>query len=161
MQNYEREIIDNVDRRPGRFYATPYFWIRPKFQRLAERGYNRTYFMTNGGRPRDGEYARFTPDLDAGKYEVAFAEETPFEPERRAMSDKGPQSVNPDLNPNSRFMVRVRSRGGDERLWVEPHRNRVIGTYEFDEGMDGFVEVLAEGSTGQVLVDAVVFRRVD
>ncbi len=161
MRNYGQDIVHNLDHRPGRFYATPYFWVRPKFQRLEERGYNRQYFMTNGGRPRGGEFARFTPDLEAGKYEVTFAEETPFEPERRAMSPKGPQSVNPSLNPNSRFMVRVRSRDDDQRLWVEPHRSRAIGVFEFDEGMDGFVEILAEGSTGQVLVDAVVFRKVD
>jgi hypothetical protein len=34
----------------------------------------------------------------------------------------------------------------------------VLGTFEFDEGGDGYVQFLAAGSRGQVLADAVRFR---
>lgn len=43
---------------------------------------------------------------------------------------------------------------------MEPAKSLLIGVFEFDEGMDGFVEILAEGSTGQVLVDAVLFEKI-
>ena len=93
--------------------------------------------------------------------EVSLSEETPFEPERRAMSVNGPQPVNTQLNPESRFAVRVKSKDGDEIIWIEPSKSRIIGTFEFNEGMDGFVDILSEGSAGQVLVDAIIFEKLN
>ncbi|HLU90904.1 MAG TPA: PKD domain-containing protein [Cyclobacteriaceae bacterium] len=154
-----RETIDNEDQRVNRFYSTPYFWVGPRFHRWEEKG-NGEFYLTNGGRSRKGEFARFTPDLEAGKYEVSFADATPFDPARRAMSRQGQQPVNPELNPEPRFAVRVVSKQGAETIWMEPAKSPVIGVFEFDEGMDGFVEILAEGSTGQVLVDAVTFEKI-
>jgi hypothetical protein len=54
----------------------------------------------------------------------------------------------------------VRHKAGEQLVWVEPAKNRVVGTFDFEEITNGFVEVLAEGKTGQVLLDAVVFKRV-
>lgn len=172
-RNLQQEIIDHSDTRFDRFYITPYFWVMPKFHRWVDRGYKDNFYLTNGSRSRKGEYARFTPDLEAGTYEVSLSEETPFEPERRAMSaNNGPQPVNAELNPNSRFAVRVKSKNGDEIIWMEPSKltksqkihedwlaSRIIGTFEFNEGMDGFVDILSEGSTGQVLIDAIIFKK--
>lgn len=130
-------VSDNGD---ASFHATPYFWLGHKFRLWKEKGYNGSY-LTNGARAEAGEAARFAPRLRAGRYEVAFVEETPFA-----------------LDPQSRFAVRVKHKHGDERLWMEPARSRLIGQFEFEEGEEGFVEVLAEGSRGQVIVDAVRFR---
>lgn len=127
--------VDDLD---DGFYATPYFWVGPRFNHWKELGYGGRY-LTNGGRSTEGEFARFTPDLRAGCYEIAFSDRTPFQ-------------------EGTRFAVRVRHRSGDDTVWVEPARSRVIGTFEFDEGTDGFVEVTAAGSTGQVFADAVTFR---
>jgi hypothetical protein len=41
-----------------------------------------------------------------------------------------------------------------------PNPTKVIGTFEFNEGTDGFVEILAEGSEGQVPADAVIFKKI-
>lgn len=41
---------------------------------------------------------------------------------------------------------------------MEPNCSRLVGVFEFEEGAEGFVEIEAGGSTGQVLVDAVRFR---
>ncbi len=153
--------VDNAERLPGRFYCTPYFWVSPSNTAVVQ-GYNnwrelvKHTFLTNGGRARKGEFARFTPDLEAGRYRVAFAKETPFEPQMRAA--KGVVPVDSVLNPDSRFMVRVKRHGGVDTVWAEPHRSRTVGEFEFDEGMDGFVEILAENSSGQVMADAVVFE---
>jgi hypothetical protein len=173
------EVIHHGDLRHNRFYATPYFWVRPQFNRWVERGYRNDFYLTNGGRATKGEYCRFKPDLEAGTYRVYFPEETPFEPERRANApQKDPMvvpvylypqqlnppfrqmSVNPEYNPESRFTVRVVSKSGEQTIWIEPSKSREIGTFEFFEGMDGYVDVLAEGSTGQVLVDTIVFERI-
>ena len=94
--------------------------------------------MTNGARPRDGEFVRFTPDLKAGRYEVSFSPNTPFA-------------------PRAEFNVRIRHKLGDEVRRVNPADSRAIGTFEFDEGMDGFVEIRAGESKGLVIADAVVF----
>ena len=56
------------------------------------------------------------------------------------------------------FDVRVRHTQGDQLVHVEPDTSRVIGSFEFDEGMDGFVEIHADKSRGVVIADAVVFR---
>ncbi len=142
-------VVD--DRDPG-FYATPHFWLAPPFHGWPGKygaGFGGRY-LANGGRPEEGEFARFTPDLAAGRYEVSLHEETPFE-KVAAFRREGPM----------RFRARVRHAEGDDGVWVSPTESRTIGTFRFEEGADGFVEILAAGSAGQVLLDAVRFRKVD
>jgi PKD repeat protein len=166
-------IIDDKD---DEFYCTPYFWVGHRFHgwgwpelKNAE-GYNH-FYLINGQRAREGEYARFTPDLEAGTYDVWLYERTPYA--------SGP----PANNEPARFQVRVVHVEGDTVVWMEPERTqgffprpykdqigwrwlepqptRKIGTFRFEEGNDGFVEIIAEGSTGQVIVDAVRFLKMD
>ena len=54
-----------------------------------------------------------------------------------------------------RFRVRVHHAKGDDVVWVEPGKSRVVGVYPFAEGTDGYVQVYAEGSLGEVVADAV------
>ena len=129
--------VDDCD--PG-FCCTPWFWVGLHFHKWKDKGFGGAY-LTNGARATEGEFARFTPDLRAGRYEVSFSDRTPF-------------------GRGARFAVRVRHAKGEESVWVEPAESLVIGTFEFDEGTDGFVEIRTAGSTGQVLADAVTFRPV-
>jgi PKD repeat protein len=139
-------VVDDLD--PG-CTATPGFWLRPRFSdhhpAKWKRGHGGTY-LVNGGRPDEDAVVRFTPDLASGTYAVSFPETTPF------LAWEG---APPDL----RFAVRVRHRGGTDVVWVEPLKNRAIGTFEFTEGADGYVEILSRDSRGQVVADAVQFRR--
>jgi hypothetical protein len=130
------------DAGPG-FYATPYFWVGHRFCRCPadQRGYA-GFYLTNGGRADPGQFARFTPDLQAGRYEVFLSDETPF-------------------SPGVEFDVRIRHAEGEETVRVQPKASRAIGTFAFQEGMDGYIEILAEGSKGLVIADAVVFRKTD
>jgi len=130
--------VDDLD---DGFWCTPGFWVGPRFNHWTELGYGGRY-LANGGRAVDGEFARFTPDLSAGRYEVSFSDRTPFD-------------------DDAEFDVRVRHRDGDKTVRVHPSESLVIGVFEFDEGTDGFVELQAGGSTGQVLADAVVFRGIN
>jgi hypothetical protein len=137
------------------FYATPYFWVGHRFHKGPPKGYN-GFSLVNGKRASPGEFARFTPDLRAGKYEVFF-----------------PEIVSSWQDEPVRFAVRIKHKGGTDTVWVQPERSsslsiwdhmepnptKVIGVFDFDEGTDGYVEILAEGSTGQVPADAVVFKR--
>lgn len=152
------EVIDNEENRYYRFYCTPYFWVAPRFKRWREKGYG-NFYLTNGGRSATGEYARFRPDLEAGRYEISFTKETPFDPQKRAMKGLEKLTVNKALNPSTMFALRIHSLRGDKTIWVEPAKSTLIGTFEFSEGMDGYVDVLSEGSTGQVLVDAIIFKK--
>ena len=127
-----------VDDRDEGFCCTPYFWVGHRFCRCTRRGFGGRY-LTNGGRAEPGRFARFTPDLAAGRYEVRLSDETPFA-------------------PGTRFSVRVRHARGEGAVRVSPARSRRIGVFDFDEGADGFVEVLAEGADGPVAADAVVFE---
>ncbi len=136
-QHPTTKVIDDADEG---FYATPWFWIGHRLK-LHPHGYGGFHLM-NGGRAREGEYARFTPDLDEARYEVSLSDQTPFD-------------------PDVRFAVHVHHAQGDQMVWMEPARSRRIGVFAFHDGTDGYVEILAAGSTGQVLADAVVFKRLD
>lgn len=125
-------------RSPG-FYCTPYFWACPGHHTWPK-GHG-GQVLTNGARAAEDELARFTPALAAGRYEVALSPKTPFD-------------------NDAAFLVRVRHASGDDTIRVQPAASRTIGTFVFDEGADGFVEILARDSAGQVLVDAVSFKRV-
>jgi hypothetical protein len=128
------------DRDPG-FYATPYFWVGHRFCRCPfERRGCDGFYLTNGRRARDGEFVRFTPDLEAGRYTVSFPKETPF-------------------SDGTEFNVRVRHLNGEETLRIRPALSHTIGTFDFGEGTDGFVEIPAAGSKGLVVADALRFRR--
>jgi len=129
-----------VDDQDDGFYATPYFWVGHRFCRCPrDRRGHQGFYLTNGAEPAAGEFVRFTPDLRGGTYEVALSEATPFREE-------------------AEFDVRVRHRGGETTVRVRPQKSRGIGTFEFDEGTDGFVEILTGGSTALVIADAVVFQ---
>lgn len=129
-----------VDDRDTGFWATPYFWVGHRFSRCPpdKRGYN-GFYRTNGGRAMAGQVARFTPDLEAGRYEVLLSDQTPF-------------------RPDTAFNVRVRHRRGDQTVRMRPAESRRIGVFDFDEGTDGFVEIQAADSRGLVIADAVVFK---
>ncbi|MFD1141200.1 PKD domain-containing protein [Larkinella insperata] len=158
--NFSQEIVDNADVRESRFYSTPYFWVAPQFKRWKEKGF-RDGYLTNGGRATPGEFVRFRPDLAAGTYELFFAEETPFDPQRRATEGQKKFPVDSQRNPVPKFKVKVHSRKGDEEIWVKPTESLSIGKFSFWEGMDGYIDILSEGSVGQVLVDAIIFRKVE
>jgi len=131
-----------IDDRDSACYATLCFWVGHRFCRCPKgrRGHG-DFYLTNGSRPAADEFVRFTPDLRSGRYEVALANETPF-------------------RPGTEFDVRVRHREGDSIVKLAPANSRTIGTFDFNEGTDGFVEILSEGSKGLVIADAVHFRRV-
>jgi hypothetical protein len=133
-------VVDNVDRG---FYATPYFWVGHRFSRCPRdrRGYA-GFYLTTGGRATAGEFARFTPDLQAGRYEVAFSDKTPFA-------------------AGVEFDVRIRHAAGEQTIRVRPDQSRKVGVWDFLEGTDGYIEILAEHSRGLVIADAVVFRHTD
>ena len=130
-----------IDDRDEGFFATPYFWVGHRFSRCPRdrRGHN-GFYLTNGSRAAAGEFARFTPDLAAGSYEVSFSEATPF-------------------SPDSEFNVRVRHAGGETTVRVHPRTSRRIGRFAFADGCDGFVEIQAADSRGLVIADAVRFAR--
>lgn len=135
-----REII--VDDQDPEFYATPSFWVGHQFLRCPERGHRKRY-LTNGSRATPGCIARFTPDLSAGRYEVRLHDETPLR--------------------DATAPVRIRHAQGETKLHFNPVKgnSRALGEFDFAEGNSGFVEFQAEGSTGLVVVDALVFRRID
>lgn len=139
-------VVDDLD--PA-CIATPGFWLRPRFSdhvpNLWTRGHAGTYLASGDGTV-PGAVVRFTPDLAAGSYAVSLHESTPFQPWKGA-----PEDV--------RFAVRVCHRRGTDTVWVEPLKDRSIGTFEFAEGKDGYVEIVAQGARGIVVVDAVRFDR--
>lgn len=135
-----REVI--VDDRDEGFYATPYFWVGHQLIRCPTRGY-RDRYLTNGARPTEGEFVRFTPDLAAGRYEVFMHNETP-------------------LVGDARFPVRVRHASGEKTFEFTPHqsKSRSLGVYDFNAGTGGYVEFHAADSEGAVIADALIFRKV-
>lgn len=129
--------IDDAD---AGFHATPYFWVGHRFCRSAgERRGHGGFYLTNGARAAAGQFARFTPDLRSGRYEVSFSEQTPF-------------------SAGTEFDVRVRHRHGEQIVRMMPTESRQIGSFEFNEGTDGYVQIETGDSKGLVIADAVLFR---
>lgn len=157
VPDYEPPPVVIMDDSYLGFYATPYFWVGHRFHRWPPKGYS-DFCLINGNRATAGEFARFTPDLRAGTYQVFL-----------------PEIVSSWQDESVRFAARVKHKNGIETVWMEPKRSKslgiwdhmipnptkVIGTFQFNEGTDGFVEILAAGSEGQVPVDAVIFKKVE
>ncbi len=133
-----------VDDRDDEFYATPYFWVGHQRQSWGAKGYRGRY-LTNGGIADDNAIVRYTPDLAAGRYEALFHPDTPF---RLADAE-------------SSFWVRVRHASGEEKIRFAPRqaKTRSLGSFDFAEGNEGFVEIAAKGSKGLIIADALIFRR--
>src|SRR5690606_24143456 len=106
------------------------------------------------------EYVRFHPDLEAGTYDVYFTAVTPFDPMKRIAANGRAETAHRHRNEDPGLNVRIVSKTGDRYKRVTPKPSTHIGTFEFYEGMDGYVDILSDGSTGQVLADAIVFRKV-
>lgn len=147
-QNGPRSSV-TVDNNDDECFAAPWAWVSPQFhQHFPDRwkpGYRGDYLVHTGA-GGCGELVRFTPDLRAGKYDISLPDETPFRP-----SPLAPEEV--------RFAVRVRHKHGLETVWIQPLESRRIGSFEFAEGTEGYVEILAEGASGLVVADAVRFER--
>lgn len=127
--------IDDTD---PEFYATPYFWVGQRSIRAKEKGWHGRY-LTNGSRPKKGEFARFTPDLPKGIYKIRLKEQTPY-------------------RDNTEFDVRIKHKNGTDIVRVNPSESLDIGEFEFLEGPDNYIEILAENSKGLVIADSVEFR---
>ena len=137
-------VIDDQD--PG-CYATPWFWFSPRFHNKWPDGFREIY-LTNGSRPNDGEFVRFAPLLRGGRYEVSISERTPVRPSE---TDK----------TEIRYAVRVKHKNGTDIVWVEPLDSLIIGTFDFHEGTDGYIEIMAGDSMGPIVADAVIFKPVE
>ena len=97
------------------------------------------------GRPGGGTVYQFTWEMRIDGQPITLS--TPFRPADTIDGEIG-------------FFVRIRHKNGVDKVWMEPEENRIIGTFEFDGGKDGFVEILAEGWEGLVVADAVEFKGV-
>ncbi|MBD3267564.1 PKD domain-containing protein [bacterium] len=137
----KKEVI--VDDRDAAFYATPYYWLAPRFHASWTQGYAGRYLM-NGGQAKKNAFVRFQPDLAAGTYQVKFSNQTPFRPTKIVESDIG-------------FYVVVHHKNGKEKIWIQPQKSRIIGQFAFEEGTDGYVDILADAAQGLVVADAVEF----
>lgn len=120
--------------------ATPYFWVAPRFPAWWPSPGHGSRAFFNGYRARKGEFVRYTPYLWGGLYEVLIGPSAPVE--------KG-----------SRFLARVRHARGTSTVPVEPAKSRRIGKFVFSCGSTGWVDILAEGSKGQVAADCLYFIR--
>jgi hypothetical protein len=138
-----------VDNEDSECRHSPALWLSPQFHRHVPdkwRPGHRGGYLFYGGSPDSEGVVRFTPDVLAGTYRVTLAEETPFPPTAQT-------------SETSRFQVRVRHKAGTEVVWVEPRKSREIGEFAFDQGKDGYVEILTSGAHGPVIADAVRFQR--
>ena len=126
---------------------SPGGWIEPRYRQPWPAGHKGSFLVAS---PPPGQmaYARFRPRLVAGRYAVTFADATPF--------DLGRSVGREPL----RLPVRVRHAHGEAKIMVTPTEDRTIGTFEFPEGIVGYVQVETEGARGLVLADAVRFRRI-
>jgi hypothetical protein len=101
-------------------------------------------YRHDGGRDRGRQWARFRPDLPrAGRYEVRL-------------------SYSPHPNRASNVPVTVHHAGGRTTVKVDQRKAPTLdqafvslGTFRFEKGTSGYVEVSNRGADGYVIIDAV------
>jgi hypothetical protein len=107
-------------------------------------GYVGTGYRHDGNESKGAMSARFTPDLPkAGKYQVALSYTT--NPNR---ATNVPVTVH-GVSGDKRFTINQKLKPAPEGIF------HVLGTFEFDAGKMGWVEISNAGTDGHVIVDAV------
>jgi hypothetical protein len=103
-----------------------------------------TGYRHDGGQDRGRQSARYTPDLPkAGKYEVRV-------------------SYSPNRNRATNVPVTIVHAGGRTTIKVDQRKAPTLagafvslGTYSFEKGKAGYVEISNQGVDGYVIIDAV------
>ncbi len=100
-------------------------------------------YLHDGNENQGKMRVRFTPKLKAGRYEVRLW-------------------YAPATNRATNATVVVRSRAGEKTIRVDQRRafkgdGALLGTFDFDAGEAGWVEVRNDGADGHVIADAVQF----
>jgi hypothetical protein len=103
-----------------------------------------TGYRHDGGQDRGRQWARYTPDLPkAGKYEVRM-------------------SYSPNRNRATNVPVTIAHAGGRTTVKVDQRKAPTLGrafvslgTYRFEKGKTGYVEISNQGVDGYVIIDAV------
>jgi hypothetical protein len=101
-------------------------------------------YVHDGGKSDGKARIRFTPKLPkAGKYDVRLY-----------------SSPNPNRATNA--LVAIHSHDGDKTIRVNQRQTRdgapiALGSYSFDAGTSGWVEIRNDGADGHVIADAVQF----
>ena len=113
-------------------FKTPCFWVQHQFHG------KRRWYDVNGGRSESGQFIRFTPSLRAGKWKVSATYAAPHQ-------------------PGASYWVKVRAVDGIHRVRFEPLKNLTIGSFEFAEGNEGYVQIEAGDSVGQIAVASLKF----
>jgi hypothetical protein len=144
--NPASEVV--VDDQDAACHLSPYYWLTPRIHSsgIWQRGENGSFSVAAGIRSIRG-WATYRPDLAAGRYRVAIADNAPIRPTDQAPSDVA-------LN------VTVRHRLGTQTLRIAPSESREIGIFEFAEGAHGFVRLEMDQAEGTIVADAVSFTKI-
>ena len=133
-------IVDNKDEE---CIKSGYYWLSPPQHSSISAGYKGDYCISGGS--RKGEFIRYTPNLKEGSYEVSLYGKVYDNP--KVMEDAGS------------FDVIVHHAGGMDKIRVNPAKSLDLGTYDFTDGRNGYVEIVSDEADGMIVADAVKFDK--
>ncbi|MCC5929999.1 MAG: PKD domain-containing protein [Cyclobacteriaceae bacterium] len=135
-----------VDDKEALFYPSGFYWVEEPYDQAFLKGYGTVSFWA-GGDDVQG-IARYQPELREGTYKISMNEKASFEP---AFSEI----------PAGIIHLQINTTDGLKEVYWDPKKDRIIGTFKLFGGKDSYVDVITEGSTGQIYLDALVFERID
>lgn len=120
------------------FWRSPCYWVSHDYDGRIRR------YETDGARKEKGKFARFYPNLASGSWEVST----------------GTMGFEAPYVPEAAWWVTIKCVDGIKRVWYEPLKQRIIGTFRFEQGK-GYVQFESEGAKGPVMFSRMLFRPVD
>jgi hypothetical protein len=135
-----------LDDKEAQLYPSSFYWVEEPYDKAFLKGYGTVTFWA--GNDDVHGIARYQPELKEGTYKISVHEKASFEP---AFSEI----------PAGIIHLKVNSIDGLKEVYWDPKKDRTIGTFKLFGGKDSYVDVMTEGSTGQIYLDALVFELVD
>ena len=137
----DRVMVDDTQ---VHFYPSRFFWVQEPLEWDFLKGYGPVTFWGGGDHIRG--IARYQPELKPGRYRISLHEKSTAEPQFAEIKA-------------GLLHLQINTAEGLQDVYWQPQNNRIIGTFELLGGKNSYVDVLTQGSKGQIYLDALVFER--
>lgn len=135
-----------VDDKKALLFPSAFYWVEEPYDKAFLKGYGTVTFWA-GGEDVHG-IARYQPELREGTYRISMHDKSSFEPSYAEI-------------PAGTLRLKINTIDGVKEVFWNPKADRNVGTFKLLGGKDSYVDVMTEGSTGQIYLDALVFELVD
>ena len=136
-----------VDDKNIKYFPSRFYWIQNPYERAFLDGFGK--FTVWSGNDEISGFARYQPDLKKGKYKVYIHPQAKAEPLHTV--EKQVEMLKLNIKTTNGIVVKE---------WY-PKKSGEVGTFEFLEGKESYIEVDAGQSKGLICLDALIFEKID